>query len=31
MSKERAAEHDRRVTTRQLISISIFGVDPLVC
>ena len=30
MSKERAAEHYRRVTTRQLTSMSIFGIDPLV-
>ena len=29
MSKERAAEHYRRVKTRQLTSMSIFGVDPL--
>ena len=29
MSTDRAAEHYRRVTTRQLISMSIFGVDPL--
>ena len=29
MSKERATEHYRRVTTRQLTSTSIFGVDPL--
>ena len=28
MSKERAVEHFRRVTTRQLTSMSIFGVDP---
>ena len=29
ISKERAAEHYRTVTTRQLTSMSIFGVDPL--
>ena len=29
MSKERAAEHYRRVTTRLLTSMSIFGVDRL--
>ena len=29
MSTERAAEHYGRVTTRQLTSMSIFGVDPL--
>ena len=29
MSKERAAEHYRRVTLRQLTSMSIFGVDTL--
>ena len=29
MGKERAAEHYRRVTTSQLTSMSIFGVDPL--
>ena len=29
MSKERAAEHYRRATTRQLTSMSISGVDPL--
>ena len=29
MSKERAGEHYRRVTTRQLTSMIIFGVDPL--
>ena len=29
MSKERAAEHYRRVSTRQLTSMSIFRVDPL--
>ena len=28
MSKERAAEHNRRIT-RQLTSMSIFGIDPL--
>ena len=29
MSKERAAKHYRRIPTRQLTSMSIFGVDPL--
>ena len=29
ISKERAAEHNRRVTTRQLTSMSMFGIDPL--
>ena len=29
MSTERAAEHYKRVATRQLTSMSIFGVDPL--
>ena len=29
MSTERAAEHYRSVKTRQLTSMSIFGVDPL--
>ena len=29
MSKERAAEHYIRVTTRQLTSMSIFGIYPL--
>ena len=29
MSRERTAEHYRRVTTRQLTTVSIFGVDAL--
>ena len=29
MSKERAVEHNRRITTRQLTSMSIFGIDLL--